>query len=159
MLSISDVESCVRCASVRTSSATTAKPRPDSPARAASIAAFKARRLVCSAIFLMTSNTLPIERLASLSSLDLAAFLSSSDTKSRTKRKFSSTSCLRSLATRSDSWQSLAVISVLSTIPVIAVCSSCTWARALSVMCFWFCVVLLALWLISSNLFNQWLTW
>ncbi len=37
-------------ARARTSSATTAKPRPSSPARAASIAAFKARRLVWSAM-------------------------------------------------------------------------------------------------------------
>ena len=36
-------------ASLRTSSATTANPRPCSPARAASIAAFSASRLVCSA--------------------------------------------------------------------------------------------------------------
>src|ERR1700722_18008266 len=36
-------------ASLRTSSATTANPRPCSPARAASIAAFKASRVVCSA--------------------------------------------------------------------------------------------------------------
>ena len=35
-----------RCASERTSEATTAKPRPCSPARAASTAAFKARMLV-----------------------------------------------------------------------------------------------------------------
>ena len=36
----------LRCASVRTSPATTAKPRPSSPARAASTAALKARILV-----------------------------------------------------------------------------------------------------------------
>ena len=43
---ISWVESWVREARVRTSSATTAKPRPCSPARAASMAAFSASKLV-----------------------------------------------------------------------------------------------------------------
>ena len=47
---ISWVDWVVRAASPRTSSATTAKPRPASPARAASMAAFNASRLVCSAI-------------------------------------------------------------------------------------------------------------
>ena len=51
---ISWVDWVVRAASPRTSSATTAKPRPASPARAASMAAFNASRLVCSAIPLIT---------------------------------------------------------------------------------------------------------
>src|SRR5690606_32059051 len=44
----------------RTSSATTAKPRPASPARAASMAALSASRLVCSAMPRITSSTVPI---------------------------------------------------------------------------------------------------
>ena len=43
-----------RCASVRTSEATTAKPLPASPARAASTAAFSASRLVWKAMSSMT---------------------------------------------------------------------------------------------------------
>ena len=46
-------------ASLRTSSATTAKPRPCSPARAASMAALRARRLVCAAIAVIVS-TIPL---------------------------------------------------------------------------------------------------
>ena len=56
--SISSVEFWVRCASERTSSATTAKPRPASPARAASMAALRASRLVCPAMPRITSSTL-----------------------------------------------------------------------------------------------------
>jgi hypothetical protein len=47
---ISSVALLVRSASRRTSPATTANPRPCSPARAASMAAFRASRLVCSLI-------------------------------------------------------------------------------------------------------------
>ena len=43
-----------RCARLRTSEATTAKPRPASPARAASTAALSASRLVCRAISSIT---------------------------------------------------------------------------------------------------------
>ncbi len=65
----SKVASWVRLAKERTSSATTAKPRPLSPARAASIAAFKANKLVCSAIEEIISNTWPTSWLWLSSSL------------------------------------------------------------------------------------------
>ena len=55
MLATSPVDWRVLDAKDRTSSATTANPRPASPARAASIAAFNANRLVCSAMLLITS--------------------------------------------------------------------------------------------------------
>ena len=57
---ISFVDFAERSASFLTSSATTAKPSPCSPALAASIAAFRARRFVCSAISSMTSTILPM---------------------------------------------------------------------------------------------------
>ena len=47
-------------ASLRTSSATTAKPRPCSPARAASMAAFRPRRFVWPAMPLMKSMTFTV---------------------------------------------------------------------------------------------------
>lgn len=53
--SISFAACALRLARVRTSLATTAKPRPCSPARAASTAAFSARMLVWKAILLMTA--------------------------------------------------------------------------------------------------------
>ncbi len=54
---MSSVARAVSCASSLTSFATTAKPRPASPARAASMVAFSARRLVCAAIELTTATT------------------------------------------------------------------------------------------------------
>ena len=55
----------VSCASSLTSFATTAKPLPASPARAASIVALSARRLVGSAIDVIVFTTLPISMLLS----------------------------------------------------------------------------------------------
>ncbi len=57
---MSSVAAAVCLASSLTSVATTANPLPASPARAASIVAFRAKRLVCSAMSWMTSMTLPI---------------------------------------------------------------------------------------------------
>jgi hypothetical protein len=57
---ISLVARLLRSASLRTSSATTAKPLPCSPARAASMAALRARRLVCSAMSSIVSTMAPI---------------------------------------------------------------------------------------------------
>ncbi|MNG02415.1 hypothetical protein D3C84_854430 [compost metagenome] len=66
---ISAVDWLVRLASWRTSSATTANPRPCSPARAASMAALSASRLVCSAMVAITSVTRPTCSLWLLSSV------------------------------------------------------------------------------------------
>ena len=57
---ISFTASAERCASARTSVATTAKPRPASPARAASTPAFSASRLVWNAISSITPMMLEI---------------------------------------------------------------------------------------------------
>ena len=57
-----------RSANERTSSATTANPRPMSPARVASLAAFSASRLVWSAICEIVSVIAPISSPLSLSS-------------------------------------------------------------------------------------------
>ena len=59
---ISLAASTDRSASFLTSSATTANPRPASPARAASMAAFRASRFVWSAISSITSRMRPISR-------------------------------------------------------------------------------------------------
>ena len=62
---ICPADSCERSASLRTSEATTANPRPCSPARAASMAALRASRFVWSARSSMTSRMRPISWLFS----------------------------------------------------------------------------------------------
>ena len=60
---MSSVALAVSRARSLTSLATTAKPFPASPARAASIVALRARRFVCSAIEVITFTTWPISAL------------------------------------------------------------------------------------------------
>ena len=64
-LAISSVALEVWVASIFTSEATTAKPRPASPARAASMVALSASRLVCEAICEIRPTTEPIFSTAS----------------------------------------------------------------------------------------------
>jgi hypothetical protein len=71
---------CVSIDSAFTSLATTAKPRPASPARAASIVALSASRFVCLAILEISPTTVPISvderfRLSTLDPASLAALV------------------------------------------------------------------------------------
>ena len=61
IVAISFVEFALCSDKLRISSATTAKPLPYSPALAASIAALRANKLVCSATLLIVFTILPIE--------------------------------------------------------------------------------------------------
>ena len=58
---MSSVARAVSCASSLTSLATTAKPLPASPARAASIVALSARRFVCSAIAVIARSLVQVQ--------------------------------------------------------------------------------------------------
>jgi hypothetical protein len=78
-------------ASAFTSCATTAKPRPDSPARAASMVALSASRLVCSAIVEIRFTTSPIRTAAFESSLMRASVVWACATASPAMRLDSST--------------------------------------------------------------------
>ena len=82
----------VSLANLRTSSATTANPRPWSPARAASIAAFNASKLVLSAMPLIMST---ISRIcltrSSSSNIDCSFILSEFSNDSKRWRFFSTT--------------------------------------------------------------------
>src|ERR1700734_658932 len=77
---ISSVALAVSRASSLTSLATTANPLPASPARAASMVALRASRLVCWAIEVMTLITLPISALLSPSLVIVALVVSAART-------------------------------------------------------------------------------
>jgi hypothetical protein len=81
---MSSVAFAVCTASDLTSEATTAKPRPASPARAASMVALSASRLVCPAMSLISSTTSPIFCAAAASPAICALVVSASLTEART---------------------------------------------------------------------------
>ncbi len=99
-----------RCARLRTSDATTAKPRPCSPARAASTAAFKASKLVWNAIESITPMMSAILALALLiSSIAVTACCTTAPPRSATSRApIASWLAWRAL---SAFWRTVAVIS------------------------------------------------
>ena len=88
---ISPVALAVCSASAFTSEATTAKPRPASPARAASMVALSASRLVCPAIVLISSTTSPMRAAAFDNSLTRSLVLRACSTASLAIRADSST--------------------------------------------------------------------
>ncbi len=88
---ISSVAFEVCAASALTSCATMAKPRPDSPARAASIVALSARRLVCSAMSVISFTTSPMRPAARVSSAIRASVFSACATASSAMRDDSCT--------------------------------------------------------------------
>src|SRR5262245_36368921 len=77
---MSSVALAVSLASSLTSLATTAKPLPASPARAASMVALRASRLVCWAMEVMTLSTLPISALLSPSMATVAVVVLATST-------------------------------------------------------------------------------
>src|SRR5580704_3251148 len=79
---MSPVALAVCAASALTSWATTAKPRPASPARAASMVALSASRLVCSAIAVISWTTSPMRLAAADSSFTRASVFSACATAS-----------------------------------------------------------------------------
>jgi hypothetical protein len=81
---MSSVALAVCTASDFTSDATTANPRPASPARAASMVALSASRLVCPAMLRISSTTSPIFCAASASPVICALVASASDAAMRT---------------------------------------------------------------------------
>ena len=109
-----------RCASARTSLATTAKPLPASPARAASTPAFSAKRLVWKAmssitlmIWLIWSDDLSISVMAETAPATTLPLSSASE---RAERTMVSTSRARSAAERIDVVSSSSAAAVSSSV-------------------------------------------
>src|SRR5690554_7373080 len=130
--SISLADFWVRLASVRTSPATTLKPRPCSPARAASIAALSASRFVCSARSLTVVMISPIACACSASSRMLAPIESTctltwsiaaalSSTASRPCFPISAARCAETATARARSAACSAVWTTSSTVAAVCV--------------------------------------
>ncbi len=149
--SISSVDFCVRCASPRTSSATTANPRPASPARAASMAALSASRLVCSATARITVITLPILSLSLCSALIASVERTTASAMRSIWLTTSSTTRSPSRASLSASVAARAACSALRATSWTVADISCMAVATWSVSSFWLFTPALVCWVTADS--------
>ena len=143
---MSSVALAVSLASSLTSLATTAKPLPASPARAASIVALSASRFVWSAIEVITLITLPISALDSPSLATVVLVLSATFT--------------ATVATLAASVAFLAIslmLAPISSTPVATVCTfvlTCSAAAEATLACAEVSSALVLIWLLTLDSFS-----
>src|SRR4051812_33210199 len=131
---MSSVALAVSLANSFTSLATTAKPLPASPARAASMVALRASRLVCCAIEVMTLSTLPISALLSpsLATVAVVVFATATPVVATLAASWAFLAISRMLAPRSSTLLETLCAFLLICSPALA--TTLAWARVSSAL-------------------------